>query len=161
MSINVPIVIPDIRIDYNQSNQEFTAVDITDGSVLFKFIKNAILGIDFFGSFSGSITFLDFLKLDGFLISGASSHVSIRSLKNEVLGSLIIQDPNFGIFTTPYNITGVFINGLNILANPVLISSTDPYVATLIDSEINTPENSSIYCSSESSDATLLFIFSA
>jgi hypothetical protein len=142
----VPAPTPDVILDYNKSNQEYTGVVISDGSIVFRFIQNPLLGINFFGNLpSTSIPFRDYLNSDGSeVVASTTPTIAVqgRFTRGLLVTSFLFQDVTFG--GPNYNVTEVNINGLNILDSPIVINS-DAYIAgVLIDDEILIPENSAI-----------------
>lgn len=142
----LPNPVPDIRLDYEPSNQEYTAITLPEPSVvLFRIIQNTILGINFFGSFIGNIGFFDPIDPAGASVVvniNPSDTISIRTLKAANITGVEVQDVTFG--GPDYQISQIKVNGLNILDSPLIVNSDQFISGVLIDSSIFMPENSGI-----------------
>lgn len=138
--MELPAAVPDIRFDYDAANHVYTAVLVSDGSVLFRQYQNNLNGINVFGLYNQNISWNDFGSVDGFTALTDASAI-YRSLVKLVISSLDIR---CGGFSVPFTITEVIINGENILASPISITDDQFTAADLIDSSIEMPVNSRI-----------------
>lgn len=154
----LPASIPDIRIDYNQGEIEFTARDTagqlsTPPPIRFKIVGNTLMGFNMFGNFAGQITFESLMSQ----FTASNLGTNLRLNESAFVTALQVK---FQFFAAPFNVTGVFINDVNILASPTHIVNDQFTSAVLIDSVISVPENAEFTFTEDSgSFPELTFLF--
>jgi hypothetical protein len=142
--ITVPAPVPELRIDLNTRNLEHTGVTIIDNLPIFRFQQNSILGINFFGKVPNfSVDYQNYLApsfADILVFFGPNDQVTARFIKGIRATGVLVQDILFG--GPNYHVTDIKVNGLNILAAPLLVNNANFIPGVMIDPLIIIPENS-------------------
>lgn len=149
----LPDPTPDIRIDYDQNNHEYTAVKVSDSTILYRQRQNSVNGINQFGFIDGSLQFVNFLDPAGISVL-ANAVVQIRSLFEFSMSSLKFT---WTFFSAPYTVTAININGVNILSASFDVLNDQPIAVPLNDPPSTIPENSRIDIVTSVPDIGLFF----